>query len=863
MFKIQGFLRGALYLIIVSMLLPGIVGAVSISGSLLDVDGNLIEEPILVEISHDEREWNGMTTENGHYQFDVEADSYILRAGSAPEGTWYYQVYYPNIMDVDEAEWVDVFNDIADVNFTLHAGGKFSGSVTPAEGGEFDQFAVSGQVMDENGNYFDVLYTFSLETPNDYTSIPVPPGMYTVRFATSPPDMHAATFYNGQEMTIIEVTEREILPDIDLALPLGGGITGSVSGDGTPLPGSYMYVYVLTDSPMSMYLPYTFGFVDGEGNFALYGLPVGDAYLQIYPSDPRYPGQFYGGVSELIDATAVPINSGEMTPDVNIDVELGANFFGTIRDPEGNFLPGDDFGVRAIDKNGGSLHGSVNYDPEDGTWRTRYALTPGPHTLRFVPEYGGNFFQMNYIGGVNFAWEAEWFNLGVGDEIGPIDINFTWGGSISGTLTDPDGNPVPDQQVIVAIDGIEYQDENTNNDGDYQFSNLPPGIYTAYTEFEYHEEMEWDDGQIWPTIYSGNVTDQADAAEIEVVAQQDTEMNLQFVRGGAIEYTFEGQELGVGLFGSNLSYVAMPFTEAGQQVSNYPTYPDESPFEAADYRRVLLPVGNYKMLTMPLYAHFNQDEEAENHRYVYYGGGFSLNGADVIEVVAGQVTTIEMPVAEGGWTVSGSATTEGDLISQGTTIILIDASGQFSGAHANFFSYDREGGFYIKGVQDGTYHMFATVDQDGFLLSTWYPDIEDPGQNIDDGYTIPEGAETIVVNGGDVEDLFLEIQTVMDFVSVPLEEDGQATANEFTLHGAYPNPFNSMTRLFFSLTTNTKIDLKLYDIRGREVMDISQSWYPAGNHTVALMPEGLAGGVYFARMKAGNTEQTRKVVLMK
>jgi len=828
------------------------------------VNGNLIEEPIFVEISGDEDEWDGMITDNGQYQFnDLEEDSYILRAMSAPEGTWYYQVYYPEVLDMDDAEWVDVFNDVADVNFTLRPGGKFSGSVTPGEGGEFEPWAVIAQVMDENGNYYEVFYNFALENPAAYTSVPIRPGLYTVRFMTMPPDMHAATFYDAGDMSVIEITEREILENIDMALPLGGGITGSLTGDGTPLPYSYMYVYVLTDSPMSMFLPYTFGFVDQEGNFALYGLPDGDAYIQVYPSDPRFAPIFYGGATDLIDAEPIPITPGEMTADVNIEVELGANFFGTVRDPDGEFLPEDLFSVRAYDKNRGSLHDDVIYNEEDGTWRTQFALAPGPHTLRFIPEYGGHHFQSNFIGDVNFIWEAEWFNLGVADEIGPIDINFIWGGSLSGTLTDPDGNPVQNQQVILAIDGMEYQDENTNEDGAYNFSNLPPGTYTLYTEFEYHDDMEWDDANIWPTIYSGNVTNPADAELVEVIEQQNTEHNLQFVEGGAIEYTFEGQEFGVGIFDSNLSYVAVPFSEAGVQIDHYPTYPEDSPFVAAESRKICLPEGRYKMLTLPLYAFYNPDIETPNHRYVYYGGGFSLDGADLIDVAAGQVNTIEMPVAEGGWIVSGTATTADGMIGLGLTVILINVSGQLAGAHANYFSYDWEGGFEINGVQDGTYHILATVERDGFLLSTWYPDVEDPGQRIDDGFTVPDGAGTIVVNGGNIDDIFLEVQTVMDFAAVDWDENGSGTATNFYLHGAYPNPFNSTTRLFFTLATNTKIDLRLYDIMGREVMDISQRWYPAGNHSITLMPEGIAGGTYFVRMKTGNTEQTRKVVLMK
>jgi subtilisin-like proprotein convertase family protein len=80
---------------------------------------------------------------------------------------------------------------------------------------------------------------------------------------------------------------------------------------------------------------------------------------------------------------------------------------------------------------------------------------------------------------------------------------------------------------------------------------------------------------------------------------------------------------------------------------------------------------------------------------------------------------------------------------------------------------------------------------------------------------------------------------------------------------AYPNPFNASTRLHFQLAAPGRVTIELYDVAGRTVSTLVNAVYPAGEQQYALDASALPTGVYFARLQAGNTINTAKLLLVK
>ncbi len=90
---------------------------------------------------------------------------------------------------------------------------------------------------------------------------------------------------------------------------------------------------------------------------------------------------------------------------------------------------------------------------------------------------------------------------------------------------------------------------------------------------------------------------------------------------------------------------------------------------------------------------------------------------------------------------------------------------------------------------------------------------------------------------------------------------------EYKLFNNYPNPFNPSTKIKYSIPAGTQrtvsVQLKVYDILGREVATLVNETKSAGNYEITFDARNIASGVYFYRLKAGNFVQTKKMILLR
>ncbi|GJM43401.1 MAG: hypothetical protein DHS20C21_02430 [Gemmatimonadota bacterium] len=92
-----------------------------------------------------------------------------------------------------------------------------------------------------------------------------------------------------------------------------------------------------------------------------------------------------------------------------------------------------------------------------------------------------------------------------------------------------------------------------------------------------------------------------------------------------------------------------------------------------------------------------------------------------------------------------------------------------------------------------------------------------------------------------------------------------ATVFRTGLESLAPNPFRSGTAIRFGMASAGLVDLRLFDVSGREVDVLARGSYGAGEHTVDWYGRSgsgaeLAPGIYFVRLQAGTTVETRKLV---
>ena len=117
----------------------------------------------------------------------------------------------------------------------------------------------------------------------------------------------------------------------------------------------------------------------------------------------------------------------------------------------------------------------------------------------------------------------------------------------------------------------------------------------------------------------------------------------------------------------------------------------------------------------------------------------------------------------------------------------------------------------------------------------------------------------------------LEVQRPGGFVSTPVfasADERLATATELTepsfeLLPAWPNPFNPVTHIPFSLSQASEVRLDVFDLAGRCVTTLIEGRLTAGKHEFLFDGSALSSGVYFSRLSAGEEVCVGKLMLIK
>ncbi len=102
-------------------------------------------------------------------------------------------------------------------------------------------------------------------------------------------------------------------------------------------------------------------------------------------------------------------------------------------------------------------------------------------------------------------------------------------------------------------------------------------------------------------------------------------------------------------------------------------------------------------------------------------------------------------------------------------------------------------------------------------------------------------------------------------------EEAPSVPGRTALGPNYPNPFNPSTVIDYELSSRGHVEIKVYDVLGREVAALVNEQKPPGEYSVQWNAEGMPSGVYFYRMQArqinggqaGSFTATKKLLLLK
>lgn len=93
-------------------------------------------------------------------------------------------------------------------------------------------------------------------------------------------------------------------------------------------------------------------------------------------------------------------------------------------------------------------------------------------------------------------------------------------------------------------------------------------------------------------------------------------------------------------------------------------------------------------------------------------------------------------------------------------------------------------------------------------------------------------------------------------------EEPPATDSDALSLSAYPNPFVSALTLTYTVPREEYVRITIYDVLGREVAVLTDSWQASGEHRARFTAQHLPAGLYVVRLETGLQRVTRRVALL-
>ena len=113
-----------------------------------------------------------------------------------------------------------------------------------------------------------------------------------------------------------------------------------------------------------------------------------------------------------------------------------------------------------------------------------------------------------------------------------------------------------------------------------------------------------------------------------------------------------------------------------------------------------------------------------------------------------------------------------------------------------------------------------------------------------------------------MEDIFtFKINQILSVKSNPY-------LNDFSLGDNFPNPFNSTTKIMFSLNKDFNIKIYVNDIRGHLIKSLTDGLYEKGTYTIDWNGKdnkgsNIVSGVYFYKILVDDNSFTKKMLFVK
>ncbi len=112
-----------------------------------------------------------------------------------------------------------------------------------------------------------------------------------------------------------------------------------------------------------------------------------------------------------------------------------------------------------------------------------------------------------------------------------------------------------------------------------------------------------------------------------------------------------------------------------------------------------------------------------------------------------------------------------------------------------------------------------------------------------------------------IDSLLTELEALSILPGIP--NAGAPLPDTILLASPYPNPFNPVVTIPYTLAQSGRIRLEVLDLNGRRIATLVDGRQTAGQHLATWEANGLASGPYFIRLQAAGETSSRIAILSK
>ena len=203
------------------------------------------------------------------------------------------------------------------------------------------------------------------------------------------------------------------------------------------------------------------------------------------------------------------------------------------------------------------------------------------------------------------------------------------------------------------------------------------------------------------------------------------------------------------------------------------------------------------------------------------------------------------------------------------TLMVENNATIFFHGHDHFYGKQDKDGIVYQEVPQPSTKNFTNISasQYGYVNGIFIPSrgyllvtVTDTSTHVEYIRTYLPNEENATRHNGDVSHSYTIVKTGPTEVI-----ESNTFPNDLVLNQNYPNPFNPETSIKYTIPIAGNVQLKVFDILGREITTIVDQYQQPGTYTVSFNTQklSLTSGIYYYKISSGNYSKIMKMICLK